>query len=118
MVTLNGVALSLVDIAKKKRKSGVTLLADDGTRHYVQRVTSGGAAIIKHEWELSTEGVSNTMRAAIEAIANLSSTMVFVDENGANYTVQCESESYQHSVAFIDGAGIAYYTVRLTIYEP
>lgn len=117
MITLNGTAIFPSDAPKTKNKIGVLQTNANGGRTFIQRTTGGGAAIHKSEWQLSWEGVSETIRAQIETLYNVAATMVYVDQHATTYTVICADEGYDDSVIAISPDGTLYYDVQLRILE-
>lgn len=108
--TLNGTTFYPSDIQRRTKRTGTLTVAANGARTWTQRGT-------KQEFVVSWRLVDNTIRAAIQTIANLTTTWTFVDENGASYTVQCEGEPIDAAVGLIDGAGDPLYDVTLTFFE-
>lgn len=109
-VTLNGTTFYPSDVPKTLTKVGKSLVSVNGTRTWIHRGH-------KRSWELSWNTVSNTVRGQVQTIALLTSTFTFVDQLSVSYTVQCEADCYQESVAFISRDGTLYYDLTLTIYE-
>lgn len=116
-IFLNSTEFFPSDAPKTTEKIGVLLQGANGKRTWVQRVTSGGAAIHKRQWQISWNDVDATVRAAVEAIFLLATTFPYVDQHGTTYTVQCEADGYSDAVTTIAPDGTLYYDVELTIYE-
>ena len=118
-MSLNGVAIFPSDASKKKSKVGKSQVTANGGRTFIHRVNVSAVPIYKSAWDLQWDGVTETIRAQIEALANVATTMAYVDQHGTTYTVQTEEDAYSDSVTTISGAtGLAlYYRVSLAIVE-
>lgn len=116
-ITLNGTTFYPSDVPKTIEKIGVSLVAANGSRTWVQRTTAAGAAIHKRVWVIPWRGVSNTVRAAVQTIFLLTAPFTFVDHLGTSYTVQCEADGYDETVSLVQTDSINYYDITLTIYE-
>jgi hypothetical protein len=117
-MTLNGVTIHPSDAPKKKSKVGKLQTTANGGRTFIQRTTALGAAIHKSEWALTWQNVTETIRAQIEAIYTVAATMTYVDQHGTSYTVICEENGYNDSVAIIAPDNVTlYYNVSLAIVE-
>jgi hypothetical protein len=117
LITLNSVAIYPSDAPKTKNKVGALQTTANGGRTWIQRVTGGGAAIYKSEWNLTWEGVSETIRAQVEALHDITVSMPYVDQHGTSYTVICADGSYDDSVSAISPDGTLHYDVSLKILE-
>lgn len=92
-------------IERKDSKIGKTLIAASGKRNFVSR------SAFKPLWTLRWDEVNLSTRNAVKAIHALNSTFTFVDEQGSNWTVQCEEDdAYSESTSFTDNDGNIYYT--------
>jgi hypothetical protein len=116
-ITLNGTAIYPSDAPKKKTKIGKTQINANGGRLFIQRTTGGGTPIFKSSWDLKWDDVPEATRAAIETLANVTTSMTYVDQHGTSYTVQTEEDAYTDSVSTISSDGTLYYNVTLTIFE-
>lgn len=116
-ISLGGVTIYPSDAPKKKSKIGKVQVNANGGRTFIQRVTALGAAIFKSQWELEWNDVGETVRAQVETLANVTTSMTYVDQHGTSYTVQTEEEAYEDRVSYISGDGTLYYNVSLTICE-
>lgn len=70
----------------------------------------------KRQWVLTWNDIPVATRTAIRAIALLSSTFTYIDEDGNSFTVQCPKQSrYKSGISIIANATTLYYGVTLTI---
>lgn len=116
-ITLNGTTIYPSDAPKKKSKIGKTQVSANGGRTLIHRTTSGGVPIFKSSWDLSFQMITEARRAVIEGLANVTTTMAYVDQHGTSYTVQTEEGAYSDSIALIALDGSLYYNVSLTLME-
>jgi hypothetical protein len=116
VVTLNGTSFYPSDIQVEFTKVGVSLVADNGSRRFVHRL-SGATPINKLNWVLSWERVTETVRGQIGVIANLSTTFTYVDQHAVSYTVQTEESAFTSSIAFVAAGAVLYYNVELRIWQ-
>lgn len=117
MTSLNGVLIYPDDIALDTSKIGVTLIAANGARRFVHRVT-GVTPIYKRVWTLQWEKASLAIRTIVITAHAIATTFAFVDQYGASWTVQTESDAYADSVSLIavDGTTL-YYSITLKIFQ-
>lgn len=116
IIQLNGTNFYPSDAPISYSKVGVTLVAANGTRRFAHR-TTGGTPIFKASWDLQWNMVTHAVRVAVATIHALTTTFTYKDQDGTNWTVQCEDGGYSDSVAFIAGNGDLYYNVTLKIFQ-
>lgn len=116
-ITLNGIAIYPDEAPKTKRKIGAMQETANGGRTWLQRTTAGGAAIHKSEWKLKWNHATEVIRAQVEALYNVATTMTYVDQHGTNYTVVCGDDPYEDGISIIYDNTTNYYSVSLTIFE-
>lgn len=107
---LSGTLFKPMAIEEKLIKVGTVIIAEAGNRTLVQRT-------FKREWTISWEGVPDTTRDAVIALAALATTFAFVDEHGVSFTVQTEPGDHQSKTAFTTPANAIYYDVSLTLHQ-
>lgn len=107
---LSGTLFKPMAIEEKLNKIGTVIVAEAGNRTLVYRA-------VKREWTIHWEKVPETTRAALIALAALSTTFTFADEHGTSYTVQTEPGDHQCKTAFTTPANAIYYDVDLILHE-
>jgi hypothetical protein len=112
-ITMNAVTFHPSTRRMRKNKIGKLLVAVSGKRNWVQRAH-------KHEWDFGWNNVTETTRAAVEAIMALTTTFTLIDVDGASYTVQCEESDYNEDTSadqYLPGTDALLYNVTLTVHE-
>lgn len=117
ILSLNGTNIYPSDVSRTSSKIGVTSVTANGGRTFIHRTTIVGVPIFKDEIDLTFNGVTAAIRAQLEALANVATTMTFVDDTGASYTVQCEDGAYQQNISVIAIDGTLRYDVSLKLFE-
>lgn len=115
-MTLNGVAIWPSDAPRTLTKIGKLLETANGGRTFLHRTVSG-TPIYKSQWDLSWDGVSETIRQQLETISRVAASVVYVDQHGGNYAVLITEykDAIQH-VAGVTGQTL-YYSVQMTLLE-
>lgn len=110
--TLNGVTFYPSDIAINERVTGVSFEALDGSRRAARRNR-------KKDITLTWNNVALSVLTALRAIAALTSTFTFVDENAVSYTVFCpvDTNPLSSSVADVLQDGTVEYNITLSLLE-
>lgn len=110
--TINGVTFYPSDIDIKDHVTGVAFEALSGARRASRRAS-------KKDITITWNKVSLTVLNQVRAIAALTSTFTFVDENAASYTVFCpvDSNPLSSNVADILQGGTVEYNVSLLLLE-
>lgn len=116
-ITMNGVTFHPSEFTVEVSKIGVTLVAADGTRRFVQRM-NGATPIVKRTWPFPWKNVSETVRAAVAAIYALNTTFTLIDELGVSYTVQCEAGGYTQKINTIVSNTELRYDLELRVFQP
>ena len=116
-VSLDSVLIYPSDIARSSSKIGKTQVSANGGRTFMQRVTISAVPIFKDEITLTFKGVTAAVRAQIEALSNVATTMTFVDDTGVGYSVQCEDGAYQQNISVIARDGTLRYDCTLKLFE-
>jgi hypothetical protein len=92
------------------KRIGRTLVAANGARTFVDRGTD------KRVWVLSWENADPADRTAVRALALLSTTFTFTDEEGVSYTVQVEEDdAYTHEPSFTKSDNGLLYDLSITL---
>lgn len=112
----NGAAYTPEAIDRELVKVGETNVADDGTRNFVQRVNAANAPTFKQVWTF-TFTANEATRAALVALAKLTTTWSLRDLEGVTSTVQTEADSYRERWRFRAANGQQYHEITLKVYE-
>ena len=96
---------------ERLRKIGVTLEAANGARTRVER------NVTKRVWEVTWEATNAATITTLRTLAALMTSFSVTTPAGATYTGQVEDDELAVEFAFIDGAGVQYWTTTLTLYQ-
>lgn len=112
-ITINGTNYVFSSIKLDGEKVGEELRADSGKRNWVHRSN-------KRVWDISFQGVTESIRSALYAVWTLTTTFTFIDVTGVSYTVQMQSDSYKQSTDadhYDPGADTLRWDVDIRLYE-
>lgn len=101
--TLNGATLWPDTIDDTPEKFGDEFVAADGSRTTMVAGT-------KRQWVLKWESPPETVRTQVTNLFLLNTTMVFVDPDGASYTVSCPLKALKRGIEYVQ-ADVAYPTM-------
>lgn len=99
-----------VSVEETINKIATVIVAESGARTLVYRG-------VKRTWAIKWEGVPESTRSALAALAALATSFSYTDEHGTAYTVQTETDDYKSETSHTTPANVYYYNVDLTIHQ-